>query len=145
MGLGGGVTLETVDMLFQVQGLVEAMDVRTQVQGLEGYHSGDCRYLTPGTGKIPWRRKWHPTPVLLPQKSHGRRNLVGYSPLGCKESDMTEQLHFTSQGLGRESPWRMWMCDPGTRSGKGHHDGNCQCVSPGTMSWRMVTVETVDM
>ena len=43
-----------------------------------------------------WRRHWHPTPVLLPGKSHGRRSLVGYSPWGCKESDMTEQLHFTS-------------------------------------------------
>ena len=36
------------------------------------------------------RRKWQPTPVLLPGKSHGRRNLVGYSPWGCKELDMTE-------------------------------------------------------
>ena len=32
--------------------------------------------------------------MLLPGKSHGRRSLVGYSPWGCKESDMTEQLHF---------------------------------------------------
>ena len=44
----------------------------------------------------PWRRKWQPTPVLLPGKSHGRRSLVGYSPCGSKESDMTEQLHFLS-------------------------------------------------
>src|SRR5574337_1191913 len=41
-----------------------------------------------------WRRQWHPTPVLLPGKSHGRRSLVGCSPWGRKESDMTEQLHF---------------------------------------------------
>ena len=40
------------------------------------------------------RRQWHPTPVLLPGKSHGRRSLVGCSPWGCKESYMTEQLHF---------------------------------------------------
>ena len=40
------------------------------------------------------RRKWHPTPGLLPGKSHGQRSLVGCSPLGCWESDMTEQLHF---------------------------------------------------
>ena len=40
------------------------------------------------------RRQWHPTPVLLPGKSHGRRSLVGYSPWDCEESDMTEQLHF---------------------------------------------------
>ena len=44
----------------------------------------------------PCRRKWQPTPVFLPGESHGRRNLVGYSPWGRKESDMTEQLHFTS-------------------------------------------------
>ena len=40
------------------------------------------------------RRKWQPTPEFLPGKSHGRRKLVGYSPWGRKESDMTEQLHF---------------------------------------------------
>ena len=37
-------------------------------------------------GKIPWRRKWQPTPVFLPGKSHGRRTLTGYSPWGRKES-----------------------------------------------------------
>ena len=47
-------------------------------------------------GKIPWRRKWQPTPVLLPGESHGGRSLVGYSPGGRKESNTTEQLHFTS-------------------------------------------------
>ena len=40
------------------------------------------------------RRRWHPTPVLLPGKSHGPRNLVGCSAWGCKESDTTERLHF---------------------------------------------------
>ena len=39
---------------------------------------------------IYWRRQWQTTPVLLPGKSHGRRRLVGCSPWGCKESDMTE-------------------------------------------------------
>ena len=48
----------------------------------------------PWVGKIPWRRKWQPTSVFLPGKSHGRRSLVGYSPWGHKESDTTEQLHF---------------------------------------------------
>ena len=41
-----------------------------------------------------WRRQWHPTPVLLPGKSHGRRSLVGGSPWGRTESDTTERLHF---------------------------------------------------
>ena len=40
------------------------------------------------------RRQWHSTPVLLPGKSHGQRSLVGYSPWGHGESDMTERLHF---------------------------------------------------
>ena len=41
-----------------------------------------------------WRRQWHPTPVLLPGKSHGWRSLVGCRPWGLEESDTTEQLHF---------------------------------------------------
>ena len=41
-----------------------------------------------------WRRQWHPTPVLLPGKSHGRRSLVGCSPWGREESGTTERLHF---------------------------------------------------
>ena len=40
------------------------------------------------------RRQWHPTPVLLPGKSHGWRSLVGCSPWGLKELDTTERLHF---------------------------------------------------
>ena len=48
----------------------------------------------PWVRKIPWRRKWQPTPVLLPGKFNGWRILVGYSPWGHKESDTTERLHF---------------------------------------------------
>ena len=51
--------------------------------------AGDLGVI-PGSGKIPERRKWQPTPVLLPGESHGQRSLVGYSPCGCNESDMTE-------------------------------------------------------
>ena len=43
---------------------------------------------------ISWRRKWQPTPVFLPGKSHGWRSLVGHSPWSCRELDTTEQLHF---------------------------------------------------
>ena len=43
-------------------------------------------------GKIPWRKAWQPTSVFLPGESHGQRSLVGYSPWGHKESDVTEQL-----------------------------------------------------
>ena len=40
--------------------------------------------FNPWIGKIPWRRKWQPTPLFLPGKSHGQRSLAGYSPWGCK-------------------------------------------------------------
>ena len=52
------------------------------------------------------RRQWQPTPVLLPGKFHGQRSLVGCSPWGRDESDMTERLHFhfslsyTAEGNG---------------------------------------------
>ena len=49
----------------------------------------------PWVGKIPWRRAWQPTLVFLPGESHGQRSLAGYSPGGCKESDMTERPSIT--------------------------------------------------
>ena len=53
-----------------------------------------CRWpgFDPRVGKIPWRRKWQPTPEFLPGEFHGQRTLVGYSPWGHKESGMTELL-----------------------------------------------------
>ena len=51
-------------------------------------------HFNPWVGKIPWRRKWQPTPVFLPGKFHGRRSLIGYNRWGCKESVTTERLHF---------------------------------------------------
>ena len=51
---------------------------------------------------VVWRRRWHPTPVLLSGKSHGWRSLVGYSPWGREESDTTERLpfHFSLSCIG---------------------------------------------
>ena len=62
-----------------------------------------------------WRRQWHPTPVLLPGKSHRRRSLVSCSPWGHKESDTTDQLHFHALEKEMATPsnvlaWRI----PGT-------------------------------
>ena len=51
-----------------------------------------CRFA-PWVRKICWRRKWQPTPVFLPGKSRGQRNLAGYSTWDCEELDMTEQLN----------------------------------------------------
>ena len=46
--------------------------------------------FNPWVGKIPWRRRWQPTPVFLLGEFHGQRNLVGYSPWGHKELDTTD-------------------------------------------------------
>ena len=55
-------------------------------------NAGDARdtYSIPGSGRSPWRRAWQPTPVFLPEESHGQRSLAGYSPWGHKESGTTE-------------------------------------------------------
>ena len=63
------------------------------------------------------RRQWHPTPVLLPGKSHGQRSLVGCSPWGRWESDMTEWLHFhfslSCIGEGNGNPLQCsWLENP---------------------------------
>ena len=56
----------------------------------------------PWVEKIPWKRKWQPTPVFLPGESHGQRSLMGYSPCGHKESDTTERL---------STHCIIWKCD----------------------------------
>ena len=71
-----------------------------RVSGSLGFPGGSdgkasaCSVGDPGSiprlGRFPWRRKWQPTPVLLPGKSHGLRSLVGYSPWGHKELDTIE-------------------------------------------------------
>ena len=63
------------------------------------------------------RRRWHPTPVLLPGGSHGWRSLVGCSPRGLKESDTTERLHLhfflSFFGEGNGNPlWYSCLEDP---------------------------------
>ena len=88
---------------------------------------------------VPWRRKWHPTPVFLPGEFHGQSSLAGYSPWSCKESDTTEQLTHDDCEDSSQS-----VCQPGVfprnrpssfscmketvrqilfhYSGEGHHD-----------------------
>ena len=69
---------------------------RTKIGALliaQWYQEPTCQCRRRGfnlwAGKTPWRRKWQPTPVFLPGKSHGQGSLVGYSAWGCKESHMT--------------------------------------------------------
>ena len=77
------------------------------------------------------RRQWHPTPVLLPGKSHGWRSLEGWSPWGRWGSDMTERLHFyfslscIGEGNGTHSSVLAWripgMGEPGGLPSMGSH------------------------
>ena len=71
----------------------------TMYQGLPRWLSGKesaCKCtrcgFDPWVRKIPWRRKWQPTPVFLPEKSRGQRSLADYSTKGHRESDTTERL-----------------------------------------------------
>ena len=66
-----------------------------------------CRF-DPWVRKIPWRRKWYPTPVFLPGKSHEQRSLVGCSPLGHKELDTTEHTCFIYLDLGLDRTLEMF-------------------------------------
>ena len=87
------------------------IDGRFRSVQLLGWRSGkepgcQCRRhkrhgFNPWVRKIPWRRKWQPTPVFLPGKSRRQRSLVGYSPWGHTESDLTEQAHVHALGMLR--------------------------------------------
>ena len=75
--------------------------------------------MTPGWGKITWRREWLPTPVYLPGESRGQRSLAGYSPCVCAQS---LQLYMTLHTC-RLYPTRL-LCpwdSPGKKTGMGCH------------------------
>ena len=83
--------------------------------GLPGWLSGkestcQCRRhgFNPWVGKILWSRKSQSTPVFWPGKSHWQRCLVGYSPWGYKESDMTDQLSVHAQCMHSQTILRFW-------------------------------------
>ena len=72
----------------------------------------------PWVRKIPWRRKWQPTPVFLSRKSQGQRSLVGYSQWGHKESYMSEHAHMyththTQYNISIMISVTFGMCSPG--------------------------------
>ena len=66
--------------------------------------------FSPWIRKIPWRRKWQPTPILLPGKFHGQRSLEGYSPWGCKGSDMMEGKQHAKHVRTGDSGQRRLVC-----------------------------------
>ena len=74
--------------------------------------------FNPWVRKIPWRRKWQPTPVLLPRESHGQRSFAAYSPWDGKESDMTERPTYTKIWKLRTSR-EEWLV-PGANGDTGH-------------------------
>ena len=64
-------------------------------------NAGDIRdRCNPWVGKVSWRRKWKPTPVFLPGESHRQRNLAGYGPWSCKESESPCSWNFPGNNTG---------------------------------------------
>ena len=86
--------------------------------------------FNPWVGKIPWRRKWQPTPVFLPGESHGQRSLAGYS-LCCAYSLSCVQLFLTSWAVAHQAPLSMgilqskileWLAMPSSRKSSQFRD-----------------------
>ena len=61
--------------------------------------------FNPWVRKIPWRKAWRSTPVVLPGEFHGQRSLMGYSPWGCKDLDITEWLTLSITSHA----WSSWI------------------------------------
>ena len=109
----------------------ELRGVKARIR-LPGLHSGKesacwCRRhkrcgFNPWVRKIPWSRKWQPTPLFLPGEFYGQRSLASYSPWGRTESDMTEHapisvlvpIHFLAQVGDDLGEWSIrgasWGC-----------------------------------
>ena len=100
-----------------------ASQVMLVVKNLPASARDKRRGFNPWVRKMPWRRAQQPPPVFLPGESHGQRNLVGYSLLGDKESDITEVTY------------QAYIC---------HYVHRCYVVSPTKMHFflQIRTVET---
>ena len=91
--------------------------------------------------------QWHPTTVLLPGKSHGRRSLVGCSPWGCKESDTTERLHFhfslswVGEGNGNPLQYSCLENPMGKRNLAGYSPWGCK--ESDTTEWLSTHIHSV--
>ena len=88
----------------------EASQLAVVVKNLPA-NAGDVKRhgFDPWIGRIPWSRKWQPTPVFLPGKFPGWRSLAGYSPWGHKESAMIKVTEDTQWKI----PWsRKWQPTP---------------------------------
>ena len=76
-------------------------------------NAGDLGSIPRLVGKIPWRKKWQPTPVFLPGESHAQKSLVGYSPWSRKELDTTEWLTDTQASAKKGGDCSSKSCFPG--------------------------------
>ena len=85
-----------------------ASQVALAVKNLLANAQGMRRNFDAWIRKIPWRRAWQRTPVFLLGESQGQRSLAGYSPWGCKESDMTEVTQHSLQMPPAEL-WKSYM------------------------------------
>ena len=74
----------------QVRWCSYSMPTRGPDSKQSAFSAGDPGLIS-GFGKIPWSRKWQPTAVFLPGKSHGPKSLADCNPWGCKKSDTTER------------------------------------------------------
>ena len=113
----------------------QELNLNRERNGVKGLQTVKCLpakrerpRFDPWVRKIPWRKKWQPSPVLLPGKFHGWRSLVGYSPWGRKESDTTERLHFHFHSVKKEAwlagqeikTWKFQtLCSHHSRDGTG--------------------------
>ena len=103
-------------MSFSVQGIT-ILDLNTLSPNSRGFPGGSdskesaCSEgelgIHPWAGTIQWRRKWQPTPVILPGESRGQRSLAGYSPCSHKESNTTEWLTL-SLSLNSTCSFGLW-------------------------------------
>ena len=66
--------------------LIRDMQIKTAIEGdsVKNLPAMQKTWVHFRFRKIPWRKKWQPTPVFFPGESHGQRTLAGYSPWGCK-------------------------------------------------------------
>ena len=102
-------------MLLQTWGLLNKIgDLQGTIPRLLSSKESTCNRqpgFDPWVGKILWRRKWQPTPVFLPGKSHGQRSLVGYSPWGHKRVGHDVAINSNNTFLKQGSfDFKMWLC-----------------------------------
>ena len=81
--------LVTFNKGYSTQGFLDGTVVKNTPAKQERQEIG----FNPWSGKILWRRKWQPAPAFLSGKAHGQKNLKGYSPCCCKESDTSKRLN----------------------------------------------------